>query len=499
MRSPLSLAVALAALCGLAIPAVASASYAGAVDQNGPIAFYELNESAGPVAADSSPSGTSDGTYSGGVTYGVQAPFADAGTAVTLDGTGKVSSTLPGGSSIQTIELWVKPTARAKQTLVAHGGAWSLEIAGNGGAGLPPNAKRKLILRSGGMVVNSRIAIPAGTWSMVDVVLDQAANRVHFWLNGGAVAKDATPPSGFSFPGAPTDQTLQIGPAASNKQPTSFDEVALYPAMLTLAQVKSHFSASPLPDLATPPTLSPLTGVKVGDTLHFVQGTYQSGTAVSVTDVWMRCNDSVVDPTPPCVAFDPATSLSAYTLQDLDAGFTIMVEETATNAFGTLVTDTDETDVVLAADGSQGTDPGTNPPPPGDNGHPPVDETPAPAVAPAPTPPTSASDGVSGHATSCVASFATVKASKARLGKRAIRLSFSAHTRTLKLTAPKRSVRQVTYRLDGRRVRVSKKAPYKAILALKGLRTGRHTLKAIVTPRTGKARTLTMRLDLKAC
>jgi hypothetical protein len=491
MRFPIALAATVAAACCLVAPSVASASYAGAVGQDGPTAFYELNESGGPVAADASGHGLA-GTYSGGVTYGVAAPFADAGTAVTLDGTGKVTSTLPAGTSIQTIELWVKPTARAKQTFVAQSGAWSLEIAANGGSALPPSAKRKLILTSGGATVNSRMVLPAGAWSMVDVVLDPAANRVRFYLNGGAVEKDATPPAGFTFPAAPSNQTLQIGPGASNAKPTSFDEVALYPTMLSLAQIKAHFSASPLPDLATAPTLSPLTGVKVGDTLHFVQGIYQSGTAVSVSDVWLRCNDAITDPsTPPCVAIAPASAMSAYTLQDLDAGYTIMVEETATNAFGTLVTDTSETDAVAKADGTQPPAP-TGVPPSGDNGHPPVDETPA-------TTPGTGAGGVLSNQNSCVAHFASVKTRIARIGKRALRLSFATKTRTLRLSAPRRTVRTVTYRLDGKVLRVGKKAPFGAAIALKGLKLGAHTLKATVKLRTGKTRTLTLRLNLRGC
>lgn len=500
MRTPLSLATGIAAIAALALPAAASASYGGAVLANSPVAFYELNETAGTTAANSGTSGAAgNGTYSNsGVTLGATAPFSDAGTAVTLSGSGSVSAALPAGSTVRTIELWVRPSVRTAQTFVSYAGQWSLGIAPNGGQGITPSSKRKLILTdAAGKVVNSKIVLPSGAWSMVDVALDAAANQVSFYLNGGAVSKSVPAPAGFAFPATPASATaLTIGPGAG-KSGTTVDEVALYPAVLKLSDVKAHFSASPLPDLATAPALSPLTGIKVGDTLAFTQGTYTSGTAVTLSDTWYRCNDAVTDPSvSPCAAIATVSGgNSTYKLQQADLGFTIMVEETATNAAGSLVTDTAETDPVGNVPTTS-----TNPPPAGDNGNPPV-VTPAGGTPPAggTTSGGGTTTGVSGSSNSCVARFAAVKAVTARLGRRSLRLSFAPRTRLVKLAAPRHTVKTVTYRLDGRRVRVAKAAPYRLVVSLKGLRTGRHTLKAVVKLRTGKARTLALRLDLKGC
>lgn len=494
MRTPISLAAGIATLAALALPSAASASYSGAVLANSPVAFYELNETAGTTAADTGTAGAAaNGTYSN-ATLGVAAPFADAGTAVTLGTSGTIAATLPSGSSVQTIELWVNPSVRSGQSFVTYDGQWSVGIAPNGGAGVTPSMKRKLVLAdAAGNRVNSKITLPAGAWTMVDVTLNASTNQIAFYVNGGAVAKSVTAPAGFTFPAAPSSATaLTIGPGAG-KNGTKIDEVALYPTVLTQQQLQSHFSASPLPDLATAPTLSPLTGIDVGATLTFTQGTY-NGTGITLSDTWYRCNDAVTDPSvSPCAAIATVSGgNSTYKLQAADAGFTIMVEETATNAAGSIVTDTPETDAVGTPTTS------TNPPPPGDGGNPPV-VIGASGAAPAPAPGGGTTSGTTGSSNSCVAHFASVKARTARVGKRSLRLSFASKTRTLKLTAPKRSVASVTYKLDGKRLRASKKAPYKAVVSLKGLRTGHHTLKAVVKLRAGKARTLTLRLSLKGC
>jgi concanavalin A-like lectin/glucanase superfamily protein len=496
MRSPLALALAAAATAALALPAVASASYSTAVLSSKPLAYYPFTDPT--PTADASGNGATLAA-AGSPAFDQTAPFLDAGTAVKLGSADSLSATVTAAAAPQTIEFWVDPSARAAQTFVAYGGGggFSVGIAPNGVAG-KPWAKRKLLITVGGAAISTRVALSTGTWTMIDAVLDGAAGKVHVYLNGGATVKD------FALPGLPTDsgsQPVKIGPSA-NKATTTIDEVALYPQALSAADVAAHFGASPLPDAVTAPALSPLAGVKVGDTLHFAQGTYASGTPVTVADTWERCNDAVTDPTLACVDFDPATASSAYTLQTLDEGYTIQVKETATNASGSIVTITDATDPVLAADGAPGTDPGTNPPPPGDNGNPPVDTgtqsgTGGGSGAAATTTPSGS--GVSGRQTSCVAGFASVKARVASVGARKLRLSFASKTRTLKLSAPRRSVRSVVYRLDGKRLRSSKKAPYKAVIALRGLRTGRHTLKATVTVRGGKARTLTLRLTLKGC
>jgi hypothetical protein len=492
MRSPLALALAAAATAALALPSMASASYTGAVLASSPLAYYPFNDPT--PTADASGHGATL-TTAGTPDFTVAGPFADAGKAVKLTSGDSLSSSVGASAGApKTIEFWVNPSSRSAQTFVAYGdssGGWSVGLAPTSVPG-KSWAKRKLVVTVAGVPAYTRVALSTGTWTMVDAVLNTATNQVDVYLNGGATVKHVAL---TGAPAAESGQPVQIG-SPSGKATTTLDEVALYPQALDAAAVKAHFGASPLPDATTPPTLSPLAGVKVGDTLHFVQGTYASGTGVTITDAWERCNDAVIDPTQACVDFDPATQYSAYTLQALDAGYSIQVKETATNAAGSIVTITDATDPVLAANGST-SNPGTNPPPPGDNGHPPVAESGPGGTTGGTT--GGSTGGVSGVQNSCAARFGSVKALVARLGARKLRLSFTASTRTLKLSAPKRTVNAVTYRLDGKRLRVVKKAPFKAVVRLAGLRAGRHTLKATVKLHGGKTRTLTLRLTLKGC
>ena len=56
-----------------------------------------------------------------------------------------------------------------------------------------------------------------------------------------------------------------------------------------------------------------------------------------------------------------------------------------------------------------------------------------------------------------------------------------------------------TYRLDGTVLRHPRKSPFSASIRSAGLKPGAHTLRIKLSPRTGKARTVTMRLQLGGC
>ena len=64
--------------------------------------------------------------------------------------------------------------------------------------------------------------------------------------------------------------------------------------------------------------------------------------------------------------------------------------------------------------------------------------------------------------------------------------------------APKGVVKSVKYTLDGKKLRSTRKAPLVAKIA-KALKSGAHTVRVKVTPKHGKARTVTLRFKLGGC
>ncbi len=141
-----------------------------------------------------------------------------------------------------------------------------------------------------------------------------------------------------------------LGPGAGTGG-TVIDEVALYTDRPDEA---SHYLPSGLPVLQTAPALSPLAGPLVGQALTLTPGVWASG--ATTVDVWQRC-----DIVGACQAIPGATGVS-YVLQPVDAGFTIQVQETATNASGSVTVYTDATDPIATIDGSQPATPPVLPP-----------------------------------------------------------------------------------------------------------------------------------------
>lgn len=109
-----------------------SSAYNTTILADSPIAYYQLAESSGLVAIDSSGNGH-NGTYSNtGVTYGVTGLInGDVSTAVQLDGlSGEVtlpSAVIPSGAAPFTYECWFKATqANSGTALFQLGAATSL-------------------------------------------------------------------------------------------------------------------------------------------------------------------------------------------------------------------------------------------------------------------------------------------------------------------------------------------------------------------------------------
>ena len=474
------LALFVAAMCGLLLPAVAAADYSSAVLADSPLAYYHLNEASGPLAADASGSvPAADGAYSlSGVSYSTPGAFPSTGsaTAVTLT-TGTVDAAVAG--TAHAASLWVNPSARQAQTFVEHGDpagdGWALGIAP---ASAPRGGKRKLFFQSHGVSVNSKLSLPVGVWSMIAVSWDAAS--VSFHLNGGAVTKTINTPTGWVEPGPALDSTLTLGPGAGAGG-TSLDEVAIFPAALTKDQIAAHYTATLLPTVLSPPVLAPLAGVREGDTLTVTPASYSGATGSSRE--WQRCDTDGA-----CSAIAGVTG-TTFTLATVDVGHSIQVQETANNASGSVSVISDATDPVLALPPVTPTDPVS----PTD----PVTTTdPGTTTPTSPTPTTNTTAPVT-----CLGAPRLVAARprSARVGSTSVTLKLNASRRRATVRARPGTIRSVAFKWDGKRVRAPRRTPRTLIIRRAWMKPGKHVLKAVVRPRQGRTRTITMRLRVTRC
>jgi hypothetical protein len=220
-------------------------------------------------------------------------------------------------------------------------------------------------------------------------------------------------------------------------------------------------------------------------------GTWNPSTGLTFTYQWSRC-----DVNGDCVDIDNATSTS-YTVTDADVGQQLQLTETGTNLAGNSTASlSDSTDFVQALPVAPGTGGGGTPATAGTS---PATTTPDTSGT---TPPTVLGADVS--SAQCGRLTALPKPKRVRMGKLSatLRLTAGANGRSpfkLSLKAPKGKMKSVTYRLDGKVLRHPRKSPFGASISSAGLKPGAHTLRIKLSPRMGKARTVTMRLQLGGC
>jgi hypothetical protein len=237
-------------------------TYVEAVQQDGPVVWWRLGDSAGTVADDFI--GTVNGGFVGGVTLGA-AGLADAfDTAVSFDGVDdrmSVPSTnlinLGTARSVHTIEAWFSPdditrrqviyeqggTTRGASIYVdggrVYGGMWN---TANDPSATTPWA-------SGPAFVSAPIAV--GEKYHVVLVLDQPGNAVVFYVNG--VEAGRVTGVGLLYPhgslgsvgSAFQDVRFHTGTSAGAGFffDGTIDEVAVYAKALSAARVAAHYEA----------------------------------------------------------------------------------------------------------------------------------------------------------------------------------------------------------------------------------------------------------------
>jgi len=226
-------------------------AYAQAVLNDGPAHYWRFNE----------PSGTSTGvdwggysnlTEQSGVTNGAAgALLNDSDTAASFSGTSTgsaVSSTLETATNVFSAEAWFKTTSTTGGKLVGFGSSLT---------GSSSNYDRHIYLDNSGHLIfgvynNTTYTITSsgkyndGAWHQVVGTL--SANGMALFVDGKKIGINGgttvgQPYSGYwriggdnlsGWPAAPTSKYLS----------GTIDDVAIYPAALTLSQVKQHFGSS---------------------------------------------------------------------------------------------------------------------------------------------------------------------------------------------------------------------------------------------------------------
>jgi Concanavalin A-like lectin/glucanases superfamily len=254
-----------------------SPDYSGVVLAKRPVGYWRLGEAAGPTAADASGSGY-DGTYHGNPTFGQPGAIAnDPDTAIGVNGPDSgdyVEIADPAGAAFSqptsglglTVEVWMRPDALifpgetsdpyvhwlGKGMAGQH--EWALRFYSQE-TSRPNRISAYLWNPSGGLGAGAYVEEPlvAGQWIHVVAVYEPGDKDtdpppgVHIYKNG--VHKLGPPSPGTLY------RTYGIVPAhgtaplrLGTRDFGSFfigglDEVAIYPQMLTAAEILENYTA----------------------------------------------------------------------------------------------------------------------------------------------------------------------------------------------------------------------------------------------------------------
>jgi hypothetical protein len=248
--------------------------YAAAVMRDVPAAYWRLGEMSGVTAGDIA--GSNSGALVGNVAHGQPGALADGDRGMLFDGTSGYiqASAMAGLAADLTIEMWVKMPVGSRQTLISKDYLREFELTVEPNGGLNFYQGNGVL---GGNVQSAGGAVKPNVWQHVVVTRTAATNTIAFYVNG--VAKGTGVASVSASAG---NAPISIGRAKSGTRYTSgvIDEVALYPAVLTPAQVSTHYATSawaPANEItmqvsATDPDGDPVTysavGLPPGLTLH---------------------------------------------------------------------------------------------------------------------------------------------------------------------------------------------------------------------------------------
>ena len=248
-----------------------SLTYPQTVLADNPSFFWQLNESSGSTAADSSPNGN-NGIYEPGTTQGVPGPIAGSSqTATGFDGQSGIvtSANQVAGPQSFSIEAWFKTTTDDGGKIIGFGNTQTGGSSANNNANPgSSNYDRHIYMMNDGQIVfgvwtgqTDTIESPDvyndGAWHYVVATLSPTSGMA-LYVDGQLVGTNSTTSaqsySGYWRVGGDNLNGWNLDPWGSNSQGTtqphsywfqgSIGDVAVYPTALTTAQITAHYAAN---------------------------------------------------------------------------------------------------------------------------------------------------------------------------------------------------------------------------------------------------------------
>ncbi|WP_344801810.1 PKD domain-containing protein [Microlunatus ginsengisoli] len=225
-------------------------SYAKGVLDDNPADYWRFGENAGPTVNDWA--GFNNGTAGSGVAFGTAGAInGDSNTAASFNGTGNglmVPSASQVGSNTFTAEAWIKTTSTSGGKILGFGSAASGDSSSydrhvymtNSGQlifGVYPNSVQTV---SGSKAYND------GQWH--HVVASLGSGGMALYVDGQKIGSRTDITTGQAYTGYWRVGGDNIGgwpnQPSSNYFNGSIDDVAIYPTVLTSAQVRAHYTNS---------------------------------------------------------------------------------------------------------------------------------------------------------------------------------------------------------------------------------------------------------------
>jgi Concanavalin A-like lectin/glucanases superfamily len=226
-----------AAVAGAVGLSETTTAYPQAVLTDHPSSYYRFDESAGPIASDSS-GNRHDGTYQSNVQFGVAGALpseSDPGISTTAPGDAVTESgaDLPAANTPRTLEAWVNNVGGASGfDLLRYG-----DVAGGHGfeVQLAANASSISVTAGGTSVSAPTVGDFQHGWHLIDVTYDGSTTTI--FEDGQIVGGGTLGSVGTVAPG----QGLR---AASNASGMGLDEAAVYPTALSATRIDAHWTAA---------------------------------------------------------------------------------------------------------------------------------------------------------------------------------------------------------------------------------------------------------------
>ena len=215
-------------------PATPAERYAEAVLADAPIAYWQLDETSGTTAADSSGNGN-DGTYKGGTTLGQAGAFEGSLAPTFANGYVEIPGTW-GGDPELTVEAWFNPSSTINDWMAIIS---SLDESGFLHVQLHSYGDIAVYTNTGTIIMPIPSQAPLNTWRHIAVVV-QSGNSTTY-VDGVPIGAHTM---GFSVVNPVSMIRIASGYGGGRFFPGSIDDVAIYDTALSQQQIQAHLAAA---------------------------------------------------------------------------------------------------------------------------------------------------------------------------------------------------------------------------------------------------------------